>query len=118
MDYVRKKIVFHTLDGQRICFIGETNMISSCMILALTVNKLIRKECESFLACAISSEGNDSNLADILVVCRFLDVFFEELLRLPPAREIKSSIDLVSDTRPTSKALYRMAPTELKELKA
>ena len=78
VDCVRKKVVFHTLDGQRACFIGERNMIPSCMILALTANKLIRKRCEAFIACAISSNDSGLKLVDILVVCRFSDVFFDE----------------------------------------
>ena len=47
----------------------------------------------------------------------FLDVFPEELLGLPPEREMKFSIDLLSGTIPISKAPYRMAPAELQELK-
>ena len=45
-------------------------------------------------------------------------MFPKELPGLPPSREMKFSIDLVSDTRPISRAPYRMAPPELKELKA
>ena len=36
---------------------------------------------------------------------------------LPSAREMEFSINLVSNTRPISRAPYRMAPPELKELK-
>ena len=36
---------------------------------------------------------------------------------MPPDREIEFSIDLLPGTAPISKAPYRMAPTELKELK-
>ena len=52
------------------------------------------------------------------MVCWFPDVFPEKLSGLPPSRKIEFSIDLVSDTRPISRAPYRMAPPELKELKA
>ena len=50
VDCLRKEVVFHTLDGQRDCFIGERNMMSSCMIPTLTINILLIKECEAFLA--------------------------------------------------------------------
>ena len=93
-------------------------MMPSCMISALTANKLLKNGCEAFLTYAISSNDNSSNLANILVVCRFSDVFSKELRRLSPSRKIYLSIDLVSDTKPISRAPYRMAPTELKELKA
>ena len=38
-------------------------------------------------------------------------------LQLPPDREIEFVIDVIPGTTPISKAAYRMAPTELKELK-
>ena len=56
-------------------------------------------------------------LEDVLVVREFLEVFSEDLPGLPRDREIKFVIVLVLGTTPILKALYRMAPTELKELK-
>ncbi|WVZ76544.1 LOW QUALITY PROTEIN: hypothetical protein U9M48_024511 [Paspalum notatum var. saurae] len=53
----------------------------------------------------------------IPVVCEFPDVFPEELLGLPPDRNVEFSIELVPGTAPVSKRPYRMAPDELKELK-
>ena len=52
------------------------------------------------------------------VVSEYPDVFPEELPGLPPIREVEFGIELVPGTTPISIALYRMAPTELKELKA
>ena len=48
----------------------------------------------------------------------FTDVFPEELPGLPPQRDIEFTIDLEPGTAPISKAPYRMAPAEMKELKA
>ena len=50
------------------------------------------------------------------MVCEFPDVFPEELLRLPPDREIEFCIDVVPSTNPISMSPYRMVPAELKEL--
>ena len=100
------------------CFTGERKTIPSYMISALIVDMLIRKGCEAFLAYAISSEDSGTSLADIFMVCRFPKVFPEELAGLQPTRKIEFSIDLVSDTRPISREPYRMALTELKELRA
>ncbi|GJW41341.1 retrotransposon protein, putative, ty3-gypsy subclass [Tanacetum coccineum] len=44
-------------------------------------------------------------------------VFPDELPGLPPAREIEFGIELIPGAEPISKAPYRMAPVELKELK-
>ena len=48
---------------------------------------------------------------------RFLDVFPEDFPRLPLDMEIEFCIDLISGVAPISKAPYRMALAELKELK-
>ena len=56
-------------------------------------------------------------LDDIPIVREFPDVFPEDLPGIPIDREIEFSIEVLPGTSPISKALYRMAPTELKELK-
>ena len=53
----------------------------------------------------------------IPVVRKFLDVFLEELPGIPLEREVDLSIEIVPGTTPVSRAPYRMAPEELKELK-
>jgi len=50
-------------------------------------------------------------------VSKFLDMFLEDLLGLPPEREPKFSIELLPGTAPISIPSYRMAPIKLKELK-
>ncbi|KAL8119581.1 hypothetical protein AgCh_016907 [Apium graveolens] len=57
-----------------------------------------------------------AKLEDIPVVNKFPDVFPDELPGLPPDREIEFVIDLAPGTEPVSKAPYRMAPVEMKEL--
>ncbi|XP_074271319.1 uncharacterized protein LOC141595254 [Silene latifolia] len=54
---------------------------------------------------------------DVLVVCEYPDVFPDELPGIPPERDVEFSIDLVPGTGPIAKAPYRMAPSELKELR-
>ncbi|KAA0046947.1 ty3-gypsy retrotransposon protein [Cucumis melo var. makuwa] len=51
------------------------------------------------------------------VVRDYSDVFPEELRGLPPHKEIEFAIELEPGTVPISRAPYRMAPAELKELK-
>ncbi|MDT9110877.1 hypothetical protein, partial [Escherichia coli] len=54
---------------------------------------------------------------DVPIVQDFLEFFPEELPGLPPEGEISFEIKLLPGTTPISKAPYRMAPAELKELK-
>ena len=51
------------------------------------------------------------------MIKEFPDVFLEELPGLPPEREVDLSIEVLPGTTLISRAPYRMAPTELKELK-
>ena len=53
----------------------------------------------------------------IPAVKEFPNVFPKELSGIPPEREVNLSIEVVHGTTPISRAPYRMAPTELKELK-
>jgi hypothetical protein len=57
------------------------------------------------------------DLASILVVCEFSDVFPEDLPRLPPDRDVEFTIELEPGTAPISRRPYRMAPPELAEIK-
>jgi hypothetical protein len=52
-------------------------------------------------------------LEDIHVIHEFLDMFLDDLPRMPPER----AIELQPDTAPIAKALYKMSHVELKELK-
>jgi hypothetical protein len=54
---------------------------------------------------------------DVRTVSEFLDVFPEELLGMPPDREIEFVIELVPGTAPIFMRLYRMAANQLAELK-
>ncbi|XP_070011163.1 uncharacterized protein [Nicotiana sylvestris] len=63
-------------------------------------------------------EVKSPTLQLVLVVNEFPDVFPDELPGLPPEREINFAIDMLLDTQPISIPQYRMAPAELKELKA
>jgi hypothetical protein len=54
---------------------------------------------------------------NIRAVRDFPDVFPDELLGMPPDREVKFVIDLLPETAPISKQPYMTSIEELKELK-
>jgi len=56
-------------------------------------------------------------LGEILVVCKYPDVFPEELPGMAPNRDVEFVIELQPDTAPISRRPYRMTPSELAELK-
>ena len=57
------------------------------------------------------------SLEGVPVVNEYPDVFPDELPGMPPDRDIEFSIDLVPGTSPIAKRSYRMAASELAELK-
>ena len=63
------------------------------------------------------NEKNDLKLESIPIVRDYPDVFLKDLTGLPLERDVEFTIDLAPRTAPISKASYRMAPIELKELK-
>lgn len=65
----------------------------------------------------VDTKQKDHKLEDIHVVNEYFDVFAKNLLGLSPDREIEFAIDLILDSILISKAPYRMAPAEMKELK-
>jgi len=83
----------------------------------MKATKLLRQGCQGFLITMLDKKEVQTRIEDELIVNEYLDVFSEELLGLPPYREIKCSKDLLSGTIPISKTPYRMAPAEVKELK-
>ncbi|KAL8088548.1 hypothetical protein AgCh_038363 [Apium graveolens] len=85
-------------------------------LMMIQAKKLLRQGCEHFVAYVIDTSQEPAKLEDIPVVNEFLDVFPDELQGLPPDREIEFVIDLALGTEPVSKAPYRMAPVEMKEL--
>ena len=83
----------------------------------MKAQSLLKKGSQGYLAYDVGN-NKDVKLDDIPIVRDYPDVFPEELLRLPPKREVEFTIKLVPGTTPISKAPYRRAPLELKELKA
>jgi hypothetical protein len=59
----------------------------------------------------------ERKIEDIHVVREFLDVFPDDLPGMLPERAIEFKIELQPGTAPIAKALYKMPPVELKELK-
>ena len=110
-------MTLRTPSGEEVTFIGERSNHLSNEISAAIVRTMVRKGCESYLACVIDTKKEEPRLLDTPTVCDYPDVFPKELPGLPPKREIEFAIDVVLGATPTSITPYRMAPVELKELK-
>ncbi|KAL0549730.1 hypothetical protein IC582_014217 [Cucumis melo] len=87
------------------------------VISAIRASKLLSQGTWGILASVVDTREVDVSLSSEPVVRDYPDVFPKELPGLPPHREVEFAIELESGTVPISRAPYRMAPAELKELK-
>ena len=71
-------------------------------------------KCFILFACFVDDDKTQKNM---VVVQEFVDVFPDEILGLPPKREIEFAIDLIPGAGLMSITPYRKAPTELAKLK-
>ncbi|GJS19228.1 putative reverse transcriptase domain-containing protein [Tanacetum coccineum] len=73
-----------------------------------------------FLAHITAKEVEDKSekkrLEDVPIVKNFPEVFPRPCRVLPPTRQVEFQIDFVPGAAPVARALYRLAPSELKEL--
>nr|GFC88688.1 putative reverse transcriptase domain-containing protein [Tanacetum cinerariifolium] len=70
-----------------------------------------------FLATIHDTTSEVPSIHDQPIVSEFPDVFPDELPGIPPVREVEFNIELIPGSEPISKAPYRMALIELKDLK-
>jgi hypothetical protein len=117
IDCHSKEIIFRLPADTEFKFVGTKVNHTPQMISATQAKQLILEGCQVYLACIKESSHEEKKIEDIPVVQEFLDVFPEDLPGLPPDRELEFCIELTPGTAPISKAPYRMAPAELKELK-
>nr|GEZ23744.1 putative polyprotein [Tanacetum cinerariifolium] len=81
------------------------------------VCSLTRDQAANSSASLMDTSSDGPSLETHPIVRDFSDVFPKEFSGIPSEREVEFGIELILGTQPISKASYRMAPIELKELK-
>ena len=114
LDCYKKEVKLHRPRKLEVKFRGIRRELSSSMISALVAQTMLRKGCQGYLAYVVEI-GEEGILVDEIPVVR---EFPDDIAGLPLEREVEFSIDLIPGTEPISIPPYRMAPTELRELKA
>ena len=84
----------------------------------MTAWNMLRKGCKGYLVFVVDKRQEGTRLEDIPIVKEFSDVFPYDISVLPLDRVIEFVIELILGTEPISIPPCRMAPSELKELKA
>jgi hypothetical protein len=119
LDYFTKILSYRDDFGIVRIAQGIPKPVSISQVSAMQLKKCIRKRFQ-FYAIQVTNllEKRDKpKLEDFVVLHEFRDMFVDEILELPPRREIDFSIDLLPSSAPISKAPYRMSLPELAELK-
>ncbi|XP_073066032.1 uncharacterized protein [Primulina eburnea] len=117
VDCRLKNVKLRAPNQEEIVYYGKVKKQKSLLSASQTLKAMKSGE-EVYLAMLSEvKEGTTLALGEISVVQEFLDVFPEELPGTIPDREVEFEINLVPNATPISKAPYRMAPAELKELK-
>ena len=84
----------------------------------MQLKKFCRKGCQLYAAHILETSGDETpRLEDYRVLQEFRDVFPDEILGLPPKRDIDFTIELVPRVAPVSKTPYRMSTPKMLELK-
>ena len=118
LDCYKKEVKLHRSGKLEVKFRGIHRELSSSMISAMVAQRMLHKGCQGYLAYVVKTGKKGTTLDEIPIVREFLDVFPDDIAGLPPEREVEFTIDLLPGTEPISIPPYRMAPAELRELKA
>jgi hypothetical protein len=117
IDCRKKEVIFRSPSEEEFKFCGSRVRATPLFLSAIQARRSIRSGAQVFLAYIKAEPEGERKLEDIPIARDYPDVFAEVITGLPPDREIEFTIDLMPGTQPIHKAPYRMAPSELKELK-
>ena len=114
LDCYKKEVRLVSPEEPGVIFRGIRKEIAPSLINAMTASKMLRKGCQGYLAFVVDRRQEGTWLENIPIVKEFPD----DISGLPSDREVEFTIDLIPGTEPISIPPYRMAPAELRELKA
>ena len=118
LDCYKKEVRLVRKEEPGVIFQGIKREIALSLINAMTASKMLRKGCQGYLAFVVGRRQEGTRLEEIPIVKEFPDVFPDDISGLPSDRAIEFVIELIPGIEPIYIPPYRMAPAELKELKA
>lgn len=71
MNCFEKTVSLQRSNGRRVIFRGERNVLPNYTISAITVRKIMRKECEAYLAYVMNSNKKNIELSNLPIVREF-----------------------------------------------
>ncbi|GJZ16082.1 putative reverse transcriptase domain-containing protein [Tanacetum coccineum] len=111
-----EKVVCIPYENKMLIVKSDKGVSRLTIISCIKARKYVEQGCHCFLAHVAEKKSKEKRLEDMPVICDFPKVFPEEFPGLPPPRQVEFQIDLVSGVAPVSRAPYRLAPSEMREL--
>ncbi|XP_076959072.1 uncharacterized protein LOC143635049 [Bidens hawaiensis] len=111
-----KAVDIRTSNNKTIRITGDKEAGKVGIISKIKASSCLGKGCLAFMA-YVTKEPGLKKIEEVPTVSEFQDVFPDELPGAALDREVEFRIDLVLGTSPIAKCPYRLAPTEIKELK-
>jgi len=82
------KVILVDEEGQEVCFYGQREGKPYTIISAIKASRLLRQGCQGYWCHVVDTQAKEEIPEDIPIVCKFKDVFPEELPGFPPQKEI------------------------------
>ena len=81
-------MIFRIPNDEEFKFVGDKSFAPQNLISVITARKMLEKGCQEYLALVKDTTAEKIFISNILVACEFPGTFPNELLGLPPHREI------------------------------
>ena len=95
IDCLKQNIILRGPKGEKIVHRAKPRRSGVRLMTEIRAQKLLKRGCEGHQCIVVETETPVVSLRSIPVVQEFPDVFSEEILGMPPPREVEFCIDLV-----------------------
>ncbi|GKB21840.1 putative reverse transcriptase domain-containing protein [Tanacetum coccineum] len=103
--------------GNKMLIVESNKGVSRLKVIScIQARKYVEQGCYFFLAHVMENKSKEKGLEDVPVIHDFPKVFPKEFPGLPPSRQVEFRIDLVPGAAPVTRAPYKLAPSEMREL--
>ncbi|KAM0058195.1 putative nucleotidyltransferase, Ribonuclease H [Helianthus debilis subsp. tardiflorus] len=112
----KKLVTIKTPSDELVTIQGDTQYGLPDNMSILKVSQCLKSGCVIYVA-QVTVDNPKPKIEDIPIISEYPDVFPDELPGLPPERQVEFRIDILPGSAPIARAPYRLAPTEMKELR-
>ena len=114
IDFERQFVRVRTSSGAELVITGERASHEPTLYSTARVRKYLQQGCTGLLAYVSNTRFEDTiELSRVPIVWDFPDVFPKDIPGVPPERQVKFNIDMVTTVALIATVSYRLAPPEM-----